>query len=411
MILSYKYRIEPNATQATALDAMLGDFCQLYNAGLEQRVEAYRKTANARNEMVWGTWTDKRGREHEGYIRRHLAKVETEPSAVVKCYDQITCLPKIRRDAPDTHGRWSCSAQQQILRRLDKAFKAFLGRIRRGEKPGFPRFRARDRFHAAEFRVGDGLTIRKSGKLGFVGVPGEIKVRWHRELPSKPSSAILTRQAGKWHVVFHVEVAPVERASPDSVGIDLGLSSLAALSNGETIDRPNITKRNAKKLRKLQRALARCKRGSKVRRKRKAAVAKLQAHIGNARRDFLHNRTREIVNRFGRIAIEDLNIKGLAAGMLAKHVHDASWAQLTAMLDYKAANAGVEIVRVDPRGTSQMCPDCGIIAAKTLAEREHRCDCGCVLDRDVAAAMVVHFRAFGFWPGAGLGSLSERVAA
>src|SRR5215470_2781962 len=82
-----------------------------------------------------------------------------------------------------------------------------------------------------------------------------------------------------------------------------------------------------------------------------------------------------------------------------KHVHDAAWAQLTAMLDDKAASAGVELVKVDPRGTSQTCPECGIIAAKTLAEREHRCECGCVLDRDVAAAKVVHFRAFGFWPG------------
>jgi putative transposase len=318
---------------------------------------------------------------------------------------------KAVRCAEPNLARWSFSAEQQVLRRLDKTFKAFFARCKRGDTPGFPRFRARDRFHAAEFRVGDGLTIRKSGKLGFVGVPGEIKVRWHRELPSKPSSAILTRQNGKWHVVFHVEVAAVERAGPDSIGIDLGLTSLAALSNGETISRPNITKRNARKLRKKQRALSRCKRGSKSRRKRKAAVAKLQAHIGNSRRDFLHKETRKIVNRFGRIAIEDLNIKGLAAGMLAKQVHDASWGQLTAMLDYKAANAGVEIIRVDPRGTSQMCPECGIYAAKTLAEREHRCDCGCVLDRDVAAAMVVHFTAFGFSPGTGHGQLSEPVAA
>src|SRR5215472_8429935 len=90
---------------------------------------------------------------------------------------------------------------------------------------------------------------------------------------------------------------------------------------------------------------------------------------------------------------------------------DASWAQLAAMLDYKAASAGVEFVRVGPRGTSQECPQCGQIAAKALDERRHRCDCGADIDRDVAAAMVVHFRAFGFSPGSGLESLSERVAA
>src|SRR5262247_2298193 len=88
-----------------------------------------------------------------------------------------------------------------------------------------------------------------------------------------------------------------------------------------------------------------------------------------------HKISRNIVNRFGRIAVEDLNIKGLARAMLAKHVADASWAQLAAMLDYKAASAGVEFVRVDPRGTSQQCPQCGQVAAKALDERRHRCDC------------------------------------
>ena len=109
--------------------------------------------------------------------------------------------------------------------------------------------------------------------------------------------------------------------------------------------------------------------------------------------------------------MEDLNIKGLAGGMLAKHVHDASWAMLAAMLAYKASSAGCELVKVDPRGTSQECPECGQIAAKTLAERRHRCACGADLDRDVAAAMVVHYRAFGFRPGAGRGTSSERAAA
>lgn len=97
--------------------------------------------------------------------------------------------------------------------------------------------------------------------------------------------------------------------------------------------------------------------------------------------------------------------------MLAKHVYDASWAQLIAMTSYKAANAGGEVVMVDPRGTSQTCPECGTVAKKTLAERTHRCSCGCVLDRDVASAMVVHQRAFGRSPGMGVGSLIERVAA
>lgn len=374
MILSYKFRIEPSRVQAATLSEMLRDFCRLYNAGLEHRIEAYRRGVS------------------------------------VKCNEQMVALPIIRRDLPE-QGRWSCTAQQQVLRRLDKTFQAFFGRIKRGAKAGFPRFRASARYHAADFRVGDGLTIRKSGKLGFVGVPGEIKVRWHREMPSKPKSAILTRQSGKWYVVFHVEVAATERAGPHSVGIDLGLTSLVALSNGETVDRPNWTKRAAKGLRKRQRAVARCKRGSKTRRKRVGALARYHARVGNRRRDFCHKLSRDLINRFGRIAIEDLNIKGLAAGMLAKHVHDAAWAQIVSMLRYKAESASCELIEVDPRGTSQTCPECRTIKPKTLATREHRCECGCSLDRDVAAAKIVHLRAFGFVPGTGIGQLTQPVAA
>jgi putative transposase len=375
MTLSHKYRIEPNRAQAAALGDMLRDFCGLYNAGLQQRIEAYQRRGISVNYRM-----------------------------------QADELKAVRCAAPE-FARWSYSAEQQVLRRLDKAFKAFFRRCKEGKKPGFPRFRASARYHAADFRVGDGLTIRKTGRLGFVGVPGDIKVRWHRALPNKPACAILTRQNGKWYVVFHVEVKATDRASPDTVGIDFGLTSLIALSNGETEPRPNWTKAAAKGLRRRQRSVARCKRRSKIRSKRVTALARYHARVANRRRDHLHRISRNLIDRFGRIGIEALNIKGLASGMLAKHVNDASWAQLTAMLEYKAASAGVELVKVDPRGTSQECPGCGLVEAKTLADRIHRCECGCVLDRDVASAILVHFRAFGFWPGAGLGSLSERVAA
>ena len=189
MILSHRYRIEPNRTQAIALSEMLADFCQLYNASLEHRILAYEKGVS------------------------------------INRFDQQAALPQIRRDLLHI-GRWSCSAEQQVIQKLDRSFKAFFARIKRGDTPGFPRFRARDRYHAANFRVGDGLCIRKTRKLTFVGVPGEIKVRWHRDLPSAPKSAILSRNAGKWYIIFHVEVAAVDRASPDSVGIDVGLRSL-----------------------------------------------------------------------------------------------------------------------------------------------------------------------------------------
>ena len=371
---SVRYRIEPNKTQVIALSEMLSDFCELYNCALEHRIAAYRKGVS------------------------------------ICCNDQIKALPVIRRDLPH-QGRWSSTAQQQVLRKLDKSFKAFFQRIRSGEKAGFPRFRASARYHAADFRISDGMRLLKSGKLAFLGIPGEIKVRWHRSLPSKPRSAIISRSGSKWHIIFHVEVACENRAGSKSIALDMGLTTLAALSNGDLIARNAVTARHARALRVKQRALARCKRGSARRRKAREAVTKLHTRIGNQRRDYLHKVSAVLVARYGAIAIEKLNVKGLASGFLAKSVNDASWGQLISMLRYKAEKAGVMLIEVDPRGTSQTCPQCGAVAKKTLAIRMHRCDCGCTLDRDVAAAKVIHSKAFGLPPEVGGGSLSQRVSA
>jgi putative transposase len=108
--------------------------------------------------------------------------------------------------------------------------------------------------------------------------------------------------------------------------------------------------------------------------------------------------------------MEDLNIKGLAAGMLAKAVHNAAWNSLVQKITYKAECAGSVLKLVDPRGTSQTCPDCGNVKCKTLSERMHRCPCGCTLDRDVAAAQVILATA-DFRPGTGLQAPSQRIAA
>jgi putative transposase len=377
--LSYKFRLFPSRAQADALTGMLGAFCDLYNAGLQQRIEAYRR---------------------RGITLRYV--------------DQANELKAVRA-ADERLGNFSFSAEQQVLRRLDKAFAAFFRRLKdRNGKAGFPRFQAKRRFDSAEFRIGDGLTLRKSRRIGLTGIPGEIKVKWHRPLPegAKVGAAVLSQSNGKWFVCFQIEVeTPAVERPMSTVGIDLGLSSLMALSTGETILAPQWTKNAAKGLRRRQRALARKRRLSAGWRRTKRAVAQHQRKIAARRRDFLHKLSRRLVREHSLIALEDLNVKGLARTVLAKAVHNAAWAQLTAMLSYKAANAGGGVVLVDPRGTSQTCPECGTIRAKGLSEREHRCECGAVLDRDVAAAMVVHFRAFGFWPGHGLRDISGRVAA
>ena len=141
MLRSFKYRIWPNAAQDRALTGMLGAFCDLYNACLQQRIEAYQ--------------------------RRGISLRYGNQAAELKAV----------READERLAGFSFSAEQQVLRRLDKAFSAFFGRIKRGGKAGFPRFRAASMFDSADFRVGDGLTIRQSKRVGLVGIPGEIKVR------------------------------------------------------------------------------------------------------------------------------------------------------------------------------------------------------------------------------------------
>ena len=380
MLLSYKYRLYPSRAQTAALEAMLGAFCDLFNAGLQQRIEAYRR---------------------QGKTLRYA--------------DQANELKAVRAVDERLAG-YSFSAEQQVLRRLDKAFKAFFRRLKeRKGKAGFPRFRAKSRFDSVEFRVGDGLTVRKTKRLGIVGIPGEIKVKWHRDIPAraKVGAAVLCRNAGCWYVVFQIEVPDSEAAERpfNPVGLDVGLSALVALSTGHREPAPAWTKRAAKGLRRRQRALSRKRRFSAGWRKAKRTVARYQGHIAACRRNFLHKLSGRLAGEFTHIAFEDLNVAALGRTMLAKSVHNAVWGQLIALTSYKAARAGGVVTKVSPHGTSQTCSGCGCDAPKTLAVRTHECPhCGLVLDRDVNAARNILSRA-DFGPGTGLVARSGRVAA
>ena len=376
---SYKYRLYPSKAQSVVLTEMLGAFCDLYNAALQQRIEAYR-------------------RQHK----------------TLRYIDQANELKAVRT-VDERLAQFSYSAAQQVLRRLDKAFTAFFRRLKTKAKAGFPRFRAKSRFDSAELRVGDGLTIRKSKRLAITGIPGEIKVKWHRDIPveAKVRAAVLSRSANQWFVCFQIAL-PDQAIQPRdgaSVGIDVGLTSLVATSDGDVVKTPQWTKHAAKKQRRLQRALARCKQGSRRRLKAKQRLARHKAHIANQRRDVLHKLAWSLVDRYALIALEDLDVDRLARSMLAKAVHNAAWGQLRRFLEYKAASAGTRVEVVDPRGTSQTCPQCGDRVAKTLSDRMHICSCGCVMDRDVAAAVIILQRAQGMGPGTGLRSPSQRVTA
>jgi putative transposase len=284
--------------------------------------------------------------------------------------------------------------QRGTLKRLDEAFQAFFRRFKRGEKPGFPRFKGSQWFTSFHFAEWSGVAF-ENGRIRFKGMPGGLRVHLHRPLPSEDIlSAILKRDLKGWNICLVVRVPVGKFRNPKRIiGADVGVLSLVALSTGETIPNPRHARTASRKIRVLQRALWRCKRGSKRRRMVKARLARHHEKIRNSRSTYLHQVSARLVRDYDLIAVEKLNIKGLSGGILARDVQDASWGRLRANLAYKALKAGCRVVEVDPKYTSQTCPECGTVEKKTLSDRVHECDCGCVLDRDVAAARVILSRA------------------
>ena len=361
MNLRYNYRLYPNRAQASALDTMLWAYRRLYNDALAERKESWEQ------------------------LQKN-----------VSYYDQSMKLLKTQRSEDTALATFNCNAAQQVLRRLDKAFAAFFRRVKSGETPGYPRFKGRNRFNSVDFTWGNGAGLRGT-RLHVQGV-GEIKVVWHRAIPDEATIKQVTikRRAGKWFASFVLELPDVEapKHPGGEVGIDVGLKSIVTLSTGEAIAPPQNYRNTEPKLRRANRKASRRIKGSRRQRKAYRDLSILHEHIGNQRSDFLHKLSHDLTDRFAVIAVEDLNVKGLARTRLAKSIHDAGWGILFNLLDYKAARAGGTVVKVDPRYTSQDCSGCGTRVPKPLSQRTHSCpECGLVLDRDHNAALVILTRA------------------
>ncbi len=229
------------------------------------------------------------------------------------------------------------------------------------------------------------------GRLRLQGI-GHIKVKWHRALPKSAMVRTVTvrRVAERWYACFSLILSrsvPASVAQRPAVGIDLGILHFAVLSTGEQVPGPRAYRAALRQLRVAQRRVSRRKLGSRRRHKMGLLLARTHERIRNIRHDHAHKLTRRLVSDFSLIVVEDLNIRGLARGYLASDVSDQGWNKLLAVLEYKAAEAGTELVRVTPGGSSQNCSGCGVLVPKPLSERTHRCpDCGLVIDRDINAA-------------------------
>jgi putative transposase len=298
-------------------------------------------------------------------------------------------------------GEVSSVVLQQSLRDAESAYKNFFASLkgeRKGAKTGAPRFKSRkDSRQSIRFTANARWSITASGRLNLPKI-GAVKVKWSRTLPAQPSSVTVVKDAaGRYFASFVVDTDPSADAArmPDTdrtVGIDLGLTYFAVLSDGTKIDSPRFLRRAEKKLKKAQRELSRKQKGSKNRDKARLKVARAHAKVTDARREFHHRLSTKLIRDNQAIGVEDLAVKGLARTRLAKSVHDAGWSAFVHMLEYKAARYGRSLVRIGRfEPTSQTCSTCGVKdGPKPLNVREWTCTaCGTLHDRDHNAAINV----------------------
>jgi putative transposase len=354
---AFVYRLYPTKKQTLALTAQLDATRHLYNAALEQR------------RLIWQS-------------RRKTLSV----------YEQKRELPDLRRSGPSGLGLVHTHACQEVLFRLDRAFRAFFWRVKTGDTPGYPRFKGRDRWDSLVFSEhGNGAAL-VDGCLRVFGI-GHVKLKLHRPIAGTIKTVTLKRSCrGHWSAIFSCADVPARAFAEATaeVGIDVGLTSFATLSTGEQVENPRWYRQTEAKLADAQRVLSAKARGTGARRNARQRVARLHEKAREQRRDFHHKLAHRLVREHELIAVEGLKTKDLIAQSstgLAKSITDAAWARFLTILGAKAAEAGRSFVTVPPRGTSSTCSGCGRVEPKALSERAHCCPCGLVLNRDHNAAL------------------------
>jgi putative transposase len=280
--------------------------------------------------------------------------------------------------------------QQQVIRDLGKAIRAFFG----PKNPaGRPRFKKKGSHSTASWNA-NGFALRE-GRLSVAVRAGrtDLRVVWSRDLPTAPKSVTVYRDAaGRWWASFVVRVEAEDiGVTKESTGLDVGLTTFATTEfPGADVSNPRFARQAAKALARSHHNLSRKKKGSSNRSRAKTTTAKVYAHTTNQRKDWQHKEARKLARRFDRIGVEDLRIKNMVRNRhLARAISDAGWGDFLAVLAWQARKAGHEVVRLDPRNTSQTCSGCGAKAKHHLglADRTFLCEeCGLVEDRDRNAA-------------------------
>jgi putative transposase len=348
---AYKLRAYPTGSQEGRAVRLLCDHCDLYNAALQERREAWR-------------------------MRR----------VSISYGDQSGQLKEIRAADPDGQGRHSFTAQQQTLRRLNTVYQAFFRRFRDAEqrrtrrKVGAPRFKPYQRFDQVLFVAGDGAKWEPAdgGRWAYASFQavGRVKVHQHRQIIGQVKTLQLKREGRRWYVIVVTQADPQPLpATGRQVGIDLGVVRFLTTSDGQVVGNPRFLDAAQARIAELQRRKARARPGSGNRRRLRRQLAREWRKVANQRRDFHHKTARALVDACDTLALEDLRIDNMTAsakGTVAepggnvaqkagrnRSILDAGWAQFTQILTAKAASAGRRVISVDPRHTSVTCHACG----------------------------------------------------
>src|SRR5215831_14251702 len=354
---TFEFRIRPNKKFVAACEKALDDSRFVYNCALEQRIRVYNASGKA-----------------------------------IGFYEQSRQLTQARNELPELKGVLR-TIQSDALERLDEAFDAFFRRLKRGEKPGFPRFKGRDRYHTFSQKY---EKVRpcpiKGDKLTVPGV-GTCRVRLSRPIEGQCKQLRITRRVDGWYALIVCEISKPAPLPPtgQTVGVDVGITSFATLSTGEEIENPRHLKSALEDLQRQQQRLSRRQKGSKRRAKQRIKFAKAHLKVSRCRKDFHHKVSTDLVRRFDAITVEDLNIRGMVKNHhLAQAISDGAWGRFFTMTKSKAENAGRTFERVDPRYTSQICSNCGQRQKMPLAIRVYECGkCGALIGRDHNSAIII----------------------
>ena len=352
---TFKYRLYPNREQ----EQKMRDTCFLcslvYNQFLAERKEAYEKEQKS-----------------------------------LSAYTQIKTLPAKKQEMPRLTEVYS-QVLQDTARRVDKAFQGFFRRVKNGETPGYPKFKAARRYDSFTYPQ-SGFKILKDGRGGRLRLSkiGTVKLLMHRPIEGEIKSLTIRRKAGKWYACFSCEVK--KRPLPKTgkvVGIDLGITNLAVTSDGEFFPPSKHLRQSERRLKQLQRAVSRKQEGSNRRKKAIRDLQRLHVKVANRRRDQAFKTAYRLFHEYDAVAMESLRPRNMMQNPhLAKSIQDAGWGVLERILHAKANEWDREVVKVDPRGTSQECSACVYTVRKALSERRHICPkCGLDINRDVNVAI------------------------